>query len=633
MPNNIGAFGENFPYGNFHDMNMDWIIKIAKDFLDNYTSIQEQIQQSVNAGITALGEATSAGVTELEETTTTSLTELETKKNQLEALLDQWYNTHSADIANQLANAITELNAQVTNIIASIPQDYSKLSRMASDTKNTTLDSIKQFVENLPYIQLYPLFYQYGISGDTGLPNTDTSQTHSEFIYIGQNSVEFIPKNGYRLHVRYYQDRDYSTFVSSQNNVSGMFATTPANYMILVCTRNDFGTITPEESGGNVKIYSKNIYTGFIMSNESNSGAYSGNVNVDTINKIITFGASDSFCRLCYSGKIINIIGKTLDYSSFQANYAYILYNLNTNNFELNGATAFEEPTSKYVIVGTIWGNANTCINMFAYPCYYINGIRTYPCDGSYISSDVHTRNGDNVFRIGVLGDSISTYSGVSESSLDNTPVRNAYYPAGDVTSPSDMWFNQLRTMLRTGSDSIVSAISRSSFRDQSEPLQPPVWDNRRIARLRTLTNINYILLYCGVNEQYESDANIGTPTYMYDLTRLGNEPNTTCRGIELTIRKLQTEIPEAKIVIMIPPFTFGDTVTYPKPYTTFRKYINEISKTYGVAKIIDLSKCITPANRGAYTIDGIHPNKSGMKRIAHYVATELLTNNPSMDW
>ena len=26
---NGGAFGENFPYSNFHDLNMDWIIKIA----------------------------------------------------------------------------------------------------------------------------------------------------------------------------------------------------------------------------------------------------------------------------------------------------------------------------------------------------------------------------------------------------------------------------------------------------------------------------------------------------------------------------------------------------------------------------------------------------------------------------
>ena len=605
-------FGGNmFPYTNLDNMNMDWIIGVVKDFINQYTHIQEIIQSTTNEG----------------------LTELEAKKNQLENLLNQWYNTHSNDIAHQLASAISDINAYVANVISTIPADYSHLSRMASDTKDTTLDAMRQFVENLPYLQLYPLFYEHGISGDTGLPNQDISQTHSEFIFIGGSTVEFTPKTGYKLHVRYYQNRDYSTFVSAVNNISGTVQITPANYMVLVCTKEDFSNITPQESGGNVKIYTKNIYTGFIMSNESNTDGFTGNVNIDTVNKIISFGTANNFCRLFYAGHIINIIGKTLDYSSYNSNYAYILYNLNTQEFELNGATAIVEPTSKYVIVGTMWGNANTCINLFVYPCYYINGVRTFACDGSYITSDVHTRSGDNVLRIGVLGDSTSTYTGVSESSLDNVAVRGSYYPAGDVTSPSDMWFNQLRKMLRTGSDSIVSAISRCSFRDQDEPLQPPVWDDRRIARLKTLSNMKYIFLYCGVNEQYVSDANIGTPTNMYDITRLNNEPNTTCRGIELTIRKLQTEIPNAKIIVLIPPFTFGDAVTYPKPYTTFRNYIRQICETYGVYKIIDLSKCITPANRGTYTIDGIHPNKQGMTRIAHYVATELMTNNPCMDW
>ncbi len=31
MPSNIGAFGENFPYSNIHDMNMDWVIKVTKE--------------------------------------------------------------------------------------------------------------------------------------------------------------------------------------------------------------------------------------------------------------------------------------------------------------------------------------------------------------------------------------------------------------------------------------------------------------------------------------------------------------------------------------------------------------------------------------------------------------------------
>lgn len=125
---NSGAFGENFPYSNFHDLNMDWIIKIAKDFLDQYSHIQETITNGLEA--------------------------LDEKASNLEALLQEWYDTHSADIANQLAEALEDLNTWYTThqnyldqtltaktqefntladrktaeSIASIPDDYTTLS-------------------------------------------------------------------------------------------------------------------------------------------------------------------------------------------------------------------------------------------------------------------------------------------------------------------------------------------------------------------------------------------------------------------------------------------------------------------------------------------------------------------------
>lgn len=92
---NTGIFGEGFPYSNFHDLNMDWIIKIAKDFLDQYTHIQEIIEQ---------------GKTDITNLTDESLTSLTNKKDELEELLQAWYDTHSADIANQLALALQDLN-------------------------------------------------------------------------------------------------------------------------------------------------------------------------------------------------------------------------------------------------------------------------------------------------------------------------------------------------------------------------------------------------------------------------------------------------------------------------------------------------------------------------------------------
>lgn len=119
--------GNRFPYTNFHELNLDWIIEIAKNFLDQYTNIQETID--------------------------TGLEDLEAKKTELEGLLQAWYDEHSQDIADQLADALQDLNAWYTehqnylddtlaaNIlafdthadekaaqtIASIPEDYTAL--------------------------------------------------------------------------------------------------------------------------------------------------------------------------------------------------------------------------------------------------------------------------------------------------------------------------------------------------------------------------------------------------------------------------------------------------------------------------------------------------------------------------
>ena len=152
---NNGAFGENFPYSNFHDLNLDWIIKIAKDFLDQYTHIQETIDNGLNA--------------------------LDEKATNLQALLQEWYDTHSEDIANQLADALNDLNdwytehqgyldqylqdsidafgaaadAKAADTIASIPGDYSAMwsnymddaisaSKLFSVVINASINTIQQ---------------------------------------------------------------------------------------------------------------------------------------------------------------------------------------------------------------------------------------------------------------------------------------------------------------------------------------------------------------------------------------------------------------------------------------------------------------------------------------------------------
>lgn len=144
---NNGAFGENFPYSNFHDLNMDWIIKIAKDFLDQYTHIREIIEN---------------GEQSLQELTTSGLEQLQEKADNLNALLQKWYDTHSEDIANQLANALADLNSTLAENIANFnsaaeaksqalldswPDDYSELITEYNNLKNR-VERIEDVVPN-----------------------------------------------------------------------------------------------------------------------------------------------------------------------------------------------------------------------------------------------------------------------------------------------------------------------------------------------------------------------------------------------------------------------------------------------------------------------------------------------------
>ena len=114
--NPFGPFGNMMPYSNFHGMNLDWVIQIAKDFLDQYTHIQETID--------------------------TGLTDLQDKYDTLSGLLDAWYNEHSEDIAEELASALqdiadalssatgdfqTSAEAIAQEVLTSIPADYTDL--------------------------------------------------------------------------------------------------------------------------------------------------------------------------------------------------------------------------------------------------------------------------------------------------------------------------------------------------------------------------------------------------------------------------------------------------------------------------------------------------------------------------
>ena len=138
-----GPFGNLFPYSDQHALNLDWIIQVAKDFLDQYTHIQEII---------------SNGEESLDQHTTDGLAALAAEKDRLEGLLNVWYISHSEDIADQLTAAVASFGTQAaeiaTNVIATIPVDYTTLENLV-DTLDNSMKDQRQIYNYLPQVNYF----------------------------------------------------------------------------------------------------------------------------------------------------------------------------------------------------------------------------------------------------------------------------------------------------------------------------------------------------------------------------------------------------------------------------------------------------------------------------------------------
>lgn len=110
---------ENMPYTNFHELNLDWLITVYKDFMNKYNHIEDLI---------------ASGQQQITTLTDEGLASLRATAAELTELMNQWYNTHSEDIAAELARAITSFNNQATakaeQAMQTIPQDYSEIDLM-----------------------------------------------------------------------------------------------------------------------------------------------------------------------------------------------------------------------------------------------------------------------------------------------------------------------------------------------------------------------------------------------------------------------------------------------------------------------------------------------------------------------
>lgn len=532
--------------------------------------------------------------------------------------------TDAAVDPGSIIPSIEDLIEAINEAVESVPQEYLELC-------NTARNSDKRI--NYGNYPAKMNFYQQAASGTTGAITDSTVQIRSQFIFIGKgNQVNIAVASGYLAHVRWYDNDNVTSFVSGANSQSG-FLTAQADYLIIAVTTTSYGTITPEEgSAATANIHPVTfarsqgiIYT---MAASVNKADY---VNVDLVNKIITFGSASTGVGRAYlrDGKrSYQIGGKTVDFSSVYSNnspFAFFFYRISTDSIVAvdAGNGTIRALDTDYVYIGSIWGD-HPSVNLNIFPYYYVNGAKTYTTDirGTF---DANRSYGYNAYNIAVMGDSTSTFDGISESEIGGRQVRGAYYPTGDVTSADQMWWALLQKMLRFGGAVNVSAISRSRYLndiDSGGIYAPAVWNQERIDRLQMNDNYpHYIFINVGINDAFSTNQ-YGEFSYNNTESAILAEPESIAKGIELTLVRVQNANPYARIVLMIPKLVAKNTTDFVwKSYYKTCELVEQIGKAYGVYKIIDLRKCgITEGNMSTYNIDGVHPNALGMKMIAEYI-------------
>lgn len=194
--NPFGPFGNMMPYSDFHGMNLDWVIQIAKDFLDQYTTIQETIENKTSEGLSAL----------------------DSEAEHLQELLDEWYNTHSQDIATELASAITSFQqaaqAAGAEVIASIPQDYSALSAAVTALSSGAIQASSTLLDNSTLASVVA-------SGDLNDLAADAKVYYCNGLTAAENQPT-VTMNGQLVIIKFYPGRNGGTtqlFLSNDGSI------------------------------------------------------------------------------------------------------------------------------------------------------------------------------------------------------------------------------------------------------------------------------------------------------------------------------------------------------------------------------------------------------------------------------
>ena len=675
---NTGAFGEGFPYANFHELNMDWIIKIAKDFLDQYTNIQNTI--------------------------TTGLDELDEKAEELQNALDAWYTEHSNDIAQQLANALNDLNDWYTThqgylnqyledsiiafgtaadekaeqTIASIPDDYTSLANEVSDIQlhvNNTEDIISTeytFGNDIIHVNISPSTGKWTLAGSYDFHYFE-KPSNAKLMHIKSNET-----NGSVY--AFLSEEDSHTIGENPSYATGCTRTAiqanteqyiiipdDCKYIWITKTTNS-GNTEPEYINFNCDFSGiandvhelnewKDRVEDYLPYNIFNGVLTSGIISVETGIKnpssaglVTDFIDVSAYQTIKYTRIITTASSAAFGMTFYDENQTHIAQTgegpvLNGENYEYT-LSEIDVPTgAKYARF--TWSTALPAIFAIYDADQYNNSI---VADVENLKKYHPSYTGK---KVSILGDSISTFVASSEKvdgkapegCITQYPGNPAQYENSDVTSVSRTWWGRVLDYF-----GMVLGINESwagsciGYNPNQTASGKYTADNclcsaTRIGHLGENGTPDIIMVFGGTNDINHHRVS-SSSTLRYAVGSLDSEHNpydfdnfpmitdTYYGSITTMLLRIQHEYPNATILMVLPYFctythtSSGDRAT-PYDQNEWSKAAIDVCKYLGV-EYIDLRSIINMYDVSSLLFDGLHPKSNGMEAIAKAVIHKL---------
>ena len=241
--------------------------------------------------------------------------------------------------------------------------------------------------------------------------------------------------------------------------------------------------------------------------------------------------------------------------------------------------------------------------------------------------------------KMSVIGDSISTFSTWLPSALPgySGATYATYYPIGEVNNVEYCWWKILAGKLGINDADLANVAWSGSTVTGDSTSTTSAFAGCSTKRITDCsfkfggTAPDIILVYIGCNDWGNNKA-LGNWTTNDPIPAEGTI-NEFRKAYVLMLNKLHVSYPNARVFCLTNLDDTGRDQSAGWPSNNaggistheWNNNIREIATAFG-CDVIDLSNCgINYATIGGLSIDGLHPNKNGMKLVANKVFAELI--------